>query len=198
MRRLDPELHLKELAEKLGVDERTMCNWETNRTFPQLRFIPKIIAFLGYDPCDMRSQALGERIIAVCRRLGPIQRKPANLLDVDPSTLGRWERGNSSPSQKLLRRLNAFLTSHVSDQRYRVRRISRRECTPNPSSSALSTSATHDGHGVDNGCGGFCTQRCYPIVGSSLVLKCVSQVQCCLRVCPRLLICPACKFTLEY
>ena len=58
------------MAEELNVNEMIVCNWETNRTFPQLRFIPRITAFLGYDPYDSPPQALGKRIIATRRRLG--------------------------------------------------------------------------------------------------------------------------------
>ena len=112
-RRLDLGLLQSDLAEELHVSEMTVCNWETNRTSPQLRFAPRIIAFLGYDPYDIPPQALGERIIAARRRLGLSQRGLAALLDVDPGTIARWERGQSSPSKNLLRRLNAFLTSHL-------------------------------------------------------------------------------------
>jgi len=115
-RRLDLELLQREIAGKLGVDETTICNWETNRTSPQLRFIPRIIAFLGYHPYDIPPQALGKRIIATRRRLGLSQERLAELLDIDPGTLGRWERGTTSPSKNLLRRLNAFLTTQLSDQ----------------------------------------------------------------------------------
>jgi len=47
-RRLDLGLLQREVAEKLQVNQMTVCNWETNRTSPQLRFIPRIVAFLGY------------------------------------------------------------------------------------------------------------------------------------------------------
>jgi transcriptional regulator with XRE-family HTH domain len=109
------ELLQREIAEKLGVDGTTICNWETNRTSPQLRFIPRIIAFLGFDPYDIPPQALGKRIIATRRRLGLSQKRLAGLLDIDPGTLSRWERGKNSPSKNLLARLNVFLTPHLSD-----------------------------------------------------------------------------------
>ena len=65
--RLDLALLQREAADKLGVDAMTICNWEIKRTCPQLRFIPKIIAFLGYVPYDTQSGTLGRRIVA-CRR----------------------------------------------------------------------------------------------------------------------------------
>jgi DNA-binding XRE family transcriptional regulator len=51
-RRLDLGLLQCDVAEKLQVNPMTVCNWETNRTSPQLRFMPRIIAFLGYNPHD--------------------------------------------------------------------------------------------------------------------------------------------------
>ena len=51
-RRLDLGLTQREVARKLGVTESTIWNWEANRSSRQLRFMPKIIAFLGYDPHD--------------------------------------------------------------------------------------------------------------------------------------------------
>ena len=113
-RRLDLGLFQREVAGTLGVAEQTICNWETNRTSPQLCFIPRILAFLGYDPYAPSPQALGERIIAARRRLGLGQKTLAGLLHIDPGTLGRWERGIGSPSKELLRKLDAFLTSDLS------------------------------------------------------------------------------------
>ncbi len=115
-RRLDLGMFQKEVAGRLQVDEATICNWETNRTSPQLRFIPRIIAFFGYCPYCPQSEQLGKRIISHRSTLGPSQLDLALRLGIDPSTLGRWERGQSSPSKNLLRKLNAFLTSHPSDQ----------------------------------------------------------------------------------
>ena len=48
----------------------TICNWEINRTSPQLRFIPKIITFLGYVPYDTQSGTFGKRIVAWGARKG--------------------------------------------------------------------------------------------------------------------------------
>ena len=114
-RRLDLNLLQRHIADRLGVDDTTVCNWESGRTAPQLRFIPRILAFLGYDPYVPSPQALGERIIAARRRLGLTQKGLAGLLDIDPGTVSRWERGKSLPSKNLLRRLSAYLTFHLSD-----------------------------------------------------------------------------------
>ena len=112
-RRLDLGLLQSEEADKLGVDEMTVCNWEINRTSPQLRFIPRIIEFLGYMPDDTQVEDLGQQIVAARRRLGLSQRDLAHCLGVDPGTLGRWERGKGRPSQRYRGRPLAFLAGQA-------------------------------------------------------------------------------------
>lgn len=50
MRRLELNLLQREVAQRLGVKTDTILNWEHNRTTPTLRYLPRVIAFLGYDP----------------------------------------------------------------------------------------------------------------------------------------------------
>ena len=110
-KRLDLGLLQRAVAQKLGVAEASVYNWENGRSSPALRFVPRILAFLGYDPYDTQPENLGERIVAARRRLGLTQRELARRLDVDASTLGRWERGEGQPSRKLVGRLSALLPS---------------------------------------------------------------------------------------
>ena len=107
-RRLDLGLLQREAADKLGVDAMTICNWEINRTSPQLRLIPRIITFLGYVPYDTQPETLGKRIIAYRRLMGLSQKELAGRLRVDPSTLGRWEGEKGCPSDKHRERLLAL------------------------------------------------------------------------------------------
>ncbi len=51
-RRFDLDLLQKEVAQKIGVGESTIYNWENNLTKPALRYIPKIVKFLGYESYD--------------------------------------------------------------------------------------------------------------------------------------------------
>ena len=91
-RRLNLGLTQREVAEHLGVTRSTIWNWESNYSAPQLRFIPKVIAYLGYDPHDTQSGSLGEQILALLRSQGVSQKELAHRLGVDPGTLGKWER----------------------------------------------------------------------------------------------------------
>ena len=92
-RRLDLGLLQREVAQKLGVTESTIWNWEANRSSPQIRFILKVIAFLGYDPYSTACGSFGERLLAFRRSLGLSQKGLAHRMGVDPGTLGEWERG---------------------------------------------------------------------------------------------------------
>jgi transcriptional regulator with XRE-family HTH domain len=99
-KRLDLGLRQKDVAQLLGVTTDSVAYWENNRNQPSLRMIPGIIAFLGYNP-DLDAPAdetLGERIIRVRRALGIRQNDLARQLGVDPTTLARWERGESAPA----------------------------------------------------------------------------------------------------
>ena len=114
-RRLDLGLLQRDAAERLGVHKMTVNNWENNRRSPQLRFVPRIIEFLGYIPYDAQPEALGKRIVLWRRTLGLTQRELACRLGVAPSTLGRWERDKGKPSRGLFERLDAFLASLAAD-----------------------------------------------------------------------------------
>jgi DNA-binding XRE family transcriptional regulator len=48
-RRLQLGLYQKEVAERLGVASSTIWKWENGWTV-DLRFIPRVIKFLGYNP----------------------------------------------------------------------------------------------------------------------------------------------------
>ncbi len=48
-RRIELGLHQKDVAARLDVTTSTIWNWE-NRGSVDLRFVPQIIGFLGYNP----------------------------------------------------------------------------------------------------------------------------------------------------
>jgi len=109
-RRLDFGLLQKQVAERIGVTTCMIMYWETNRVATALRFLPKIIQFLGYDPCAGRKpQSLADKTKARRRKLGLSQRKVADLLGVDATTLAGWERGEHRPTEKSLKLISMFL-----------------------------------------------------------------------------------------
>jgi transcriptional regulator with XRE-family HTH domain len=98
-RRLDRSLLQKSVAEQIGVDKTTVHNWECNATIPEVRYIPAIIQFMGYNLVPA-AKALPERLAAARRALGLSQRKMAAKLGVDPTTLMGWEAGRHQPTGK--------------------------------------------------------------------------------------------------
>lgn len=109
---MDLKLTQREVAEKLSVDKTTIQFWENNRVKPSLAQIPKIIKFLGRDPFEKKTDILGERIREYRRILGLTQKKLADLLGIDQTTLAGWERETHRPSRRLLEKVLLLLGSY--------------------------------------------------------------------------------------
>ena len=71
--------------------------------------IPKIIEFIGCDPFEPRDESLADKFKAYRRVHGLSQKKLAELLEVDQTTLAGWERGEHLPSKRFLNKLAAVL-----------------------------------------------------------------------------------------
>lgn len=110
-RRCELRLLQKDVAGRLEVSEGAIKNWENNTCAPKIRFIPRIIAFLGYDPYPA-PQSLAERLLAKRRHLGLSRRRMAESLAMDKGTLAAWETGETQPTGKQLHIVEQFLTSH--------------------------------------------------------------------------------------
>ena len=107
-RRLDLGLLQRQIAEGIGIDTSTLTNWELNRTEPEIRFLPGIFRFLGFDPRPA-PESLAERLVACRTGRGLSRVAAARLLGVDPATLWRWESGRRLPGRAYLERVEAFL-----------------------------------------------------------------------------------------
>jgi hypothetical protein len=59
------------LRKQLGVDKTSVFNWEAN-TSPEIRYMPAIIDFLGYDPLPA-AKGWGERLVRRRTTLGMTQ-----------------------------------------------------------------------------------------------------------------------------
>jgi transcriptional regulator with XRE-family HTH domain len=107
-RRLALKLLQKDVADQVGVDKCSVFNWETNTVSPDIRCMPAIIRFLGYNPLP-EAKSWGERLIRHRTSLGMTQGEAAKHLGVDSGTLARWERGEREPAGVLLGRAERFL-----------------------------------------------------------------------------------------
>lgn len=81
----------KELAVLIDVSIETIYGWERGYHNPEIRFLPSLIQFLGYDPKYLCTATIAEHLKAKRRELGWSQRITAKHLGVDPSTILRWE-----------------------------------------------------------------------------------------------------------
>jgi transcriptional regulator with XRE-family HTH domain len=107
-RRLDLDLFQSDVAEQIGVDTTTICNWDGNTSFPAIRYIPSVLEFLGYDPFPP-AKSFAERLLTARKVLGLSQRKLALSFGVDPGTWQSWEAGQHKPTERNVERVERFL-----------------------------------------------------------------------------------------
>ena len=100
-------LFQKQVAEQVGVDEETIFRWESNKSRPQVQFIPAIIKFLGYNPHPI-PELPAERLIFYRQVLGLSQRKLGKRIGVDSKAIELCERGKRPVSKKILKFLESF------------------------------------------------------------------------------------------
>jgi transcriptional regulator with XRE-family HTH domain len=107
-RRLGLRMKQKQVAEQIGVNTCNIFNWESNAKQPQVRFMPAIVEFLGYNPLPP-GKNLAERLVRHRTFLGLSQEEAAARIGVDQGTLARWERGERIPTDDMLIRVKRFL-----------------------------------------------------------------------------------------
>ena len=103
------KLTKRQLSLNLNVSDVTIYLWERNRVEPSLAQIPKIIEFLGRDPFEKRTENLGERMREYRRIHGLTQKKLAEQLGVDETTVAGWETDEHVPIKRLRDKLFHFL-----------------------------------------------------------------------------------------
>lgn len=106
-KRLDLGLFQKDVAKMIGFDTTTVFNWETMGRKPNLKAMPKIIEFLGYNPLPT-GHMFGERLRLQRITLGLSQKEAAQEMGIDPSTLAHWEQGKHKPARELLDPVQVF------------------------------------------------------------------------------------------
>jgi transcriptional regulator with XRE-family HTH domain len=117
-RRLSLRLQQTDVAERIGVHETSVFNWEANTSSPGIQFMPAVITFLGYNPLPA-AEGLGGRLARQRTSLGMTQKAAAKCLGVDPSTLARWERGEREPQGVFRERVQGFLREGAKGGRLR-------------------------------------------------------------------------------
>ncbi len=107
-RRISLGLGQKAVAERLGLDECTVGNGEKDRTYPAVRFLPRIIDYLGYTPFP-EPKTMGERLRSRREAMGLSRKALAARLGIDTGTLQRYEQGRWRPGPRNRAILELFL-----------------------------------------------------------------------------------------
>jgi len=107
-RRLDLKLLQKDVGQRIGVAVATMWNWENGRVSPEVKHLPAIIAFLGYNPLPPPA-GLADRLVWFRQSKGWTQEAFAKVLVVDQTTLAKWEQGRRVPKGQYMVKVSKIL-----------------------------------------------------------------------------------------
>jgi transcriptional regulator with XRE-family HTH domain len=106
---MDLGLRQSEVADRIGVSTSTVNYWENKHFNPEVQYVPRIVAFLGYDPFGSPPASFPLQLKAARIAAGLSRRHLAARLGVHPGTLAEWERGEAQPLEQSGRRLRALL-----------------------------------------------------------------------------------------
>lgn len=106
---MDLGITQKDAARRIGADQWTVINWERGRTKPAVRFVPRIIRFLGFDPFP-RGESFPDRIRAARHRLGLTQSELGRLLGMSEGSVSDLERGLQKPASPAGRKIAEALS----------------------------------------------------------------------------------------
>lgn len=113
-RRMDLGLFQKQVAETLGVTSSTIWLWEKGKAYPSVKYMPRIIRFLGYCPLP-KPQSIADRLRVARSSVGMSQREFDRLLGVDPSSIQNWEAGTRQPLRWIAKAVEPVLDKLESD-----------------------------------------------------------------------------------
>jgi transcriptional regulator with XRE-family HTH domain len=116
--RLRRELLQRDVAKLFMVDVITIHHWEIGFTKPQIKDVPALISFLGYDPEPFYPTTIAEHLWAQRRVRGWSQKMAAGHFGIDPSTWSSWEGGGTIMKPEH-RKLVALFTGLSEEEVYR-------------------------------------------------------------------------------
>ena len=109
--RIEKSMLQSEVSKIIGVSIESITNWENNNSQPQIRYYPKIVAFLGYAIFNNQlDETLSKRIKAYRITHGLSHKKLGIVLSVNASTICSWEKNEFFPSKVLVTKINKLLT----------------------------------------------------------------------------------------
>lgn len=128
-KRFSAGLRQLEAAQILGVSNRTLSLWETDRVYPAWEFQPRLTAYLGYDPFTNPTLGsprgnepscvaflsknapvtLGQKMMQNRLRLRKTRKQMAAELGVSVKTLWGWETDRWQPTTQGQKQITKFL-----------------------------------------------------------------------------------------
>lgn len=100
----------REAAKQLGVDRHVLWGWTANRKEVHLKFIPNVIAWLGYNPLP-NPKSLGGRLRRKRVSAGMSQEELGRVLRIRSATILDFEKGRR-PNPDHGKRIYDFLESN--------------------------------------------------------------------------------------
>jgi len=109
-RRLELGLYQKDVAIQIGVTASTIWNWEHGWTV-ELRFMPRVIDFLGYNPIPCPEDLMGQ--LAWYKQVkGLTLEQLGTEMERDPEQLADWLAGRHKPCRNNQEKIERFLADH--------------------------------------------------------------------------------------
>jgi len=105
---MDLRLLQRDVARIIGVSCDSVTYWENDRAIPQIQHMPKIIAFLGYNPLPSDLRTLRGRVKEYRLTHGLSHKELGRILGVNASTVGSWESGEFEPVETTLEKLKTL------------------------------------------------------------------------------------------
>ncbi len=106
--RLDRGLFHKDIAEIIGVNECSINNWENGHKEPDLKHVPSIIAFIGFNPRPIPTGTL-EKLEWYKWSHGLTYEELGKEMSIHPEQLMDWISGKRNPFRKSLDKIEGFL-----------------------------------------------------------------------------------------
>jgi len=110
-RRIELGLYQKDVATKLRVTTSTVWNWEHTGSV-DLRYIPRVIEFLGYNPISQPEDLL-ERLSWYKQVNGLSLERLGVEMGRDSEQLADWLSGRHYPCRRNREEVEGFLLSHT-------------------------------------------------------------------------------------
>ena len=105
-------LYQRQVVKIISVTDETIYNWERG-VEPELRHMPGIIKFLGYNPLPMpQSTDPLDQLRHFKRSMGMDFIRLGKVMGRDPEQLADWLSGRHKPFRKSLNSIRLFLKSN--------------------------------------------------------------------------------------